>query len=113
MTNRKHNIMAKECIMWFRVENNQIRLRVIAKPNARKTAILKITNEGLYIAIHAKPHKGEANKALILYLAKVFQIPKSKINLISGEGSRFKTVIFPLTKDIQVLLDNSEKLITK
>lgn len=45
--------------MWFKIQGLQIKLQIIAKPNAKKTAILKISDQELHIAIHAKPHKGE------------------------------------------------------
>lgn len=91
--------------MKFKIQNNHIELHLIVKPNARKTEITSIDEKGLSIAIHAKPHKGEANKELIAYLAKIFKISKSQIVLKRGEGSRYKTVLVPLTQEVQSYLD--------
>lgn len=92
--------------MWFKIQDQQIKLQIIAKPNAKKTAILKISEQALHIAIHAKPHKGEANHELILFLSKIFDVPKSKIIFKSGENSKNKQVIIPLTSTIQKTLND-------
>lgn len=92
--------------MWFKIQDQQIKLQIIAKPNAKKTAILKISDQGLHIAIHAKPHKGEANKELILFLSKIFKVPKSQIILKAGENSKYKQIIMPLTVAIQKFLND-------
>lgn len=92
--------------MWFKIQDQQIKLQIIAKPNAKKTAILKISEQGLHIAIHAKPHKGEANKELIVFLSKVFKVQKSQIILKAGENSKHKQIIMPLTETIQKILND-------
>lgn len=92
--------------MWFKILEQQVKLQIIAKPNAKKTSILKISEEGLHVAIHAKPHKGEANKELILFLSNVFKMPKSKIILKTGENSKYKLIIMPLTKTVQTILND-------
>lgn len=91
--------------MWFSIQDQKLTLRIIAKPNAKKSAIVKISDQGLHIALHAKPHKGEANKELILFLAGLFDVPKSQILLKSGESSKYKQVIFPCTEATQEILD--------
>lgn len=91
--------------MFFKITEQKIKLFVIAKPNSKKTAILKINEEGLHIAIHAKPHHGEANKELISFLSKTFDVPKTKIILKSGENSKYKQIIMPLTAATLKCLD--------
>ena len=95
--------------MWFKINEQQIKLRIIAKPNAKKTAILKISEQGLHIAIHAKPHKGEANIELINFLSTVFKIPKNQIILKTGENSKYKLIVMPLTESIQTILNDYNK----
>lgn len=82
--------------MWFKIQDQEVMVRIIAKPLAKKTMLLSISDEGLHIALHAAPHKGQANKELILYLSDIFQIPKSRIVLKRGENSKHKQVIVPL-----------------
>mgnify|MGYP000917452298 CR=1 FL=1 len=97
--------------MWFKIQDQQIRVQIIAKPNAKKTAILKISEEGLHVAIHAKPHKGEANKELIAYMSEVFGVPKSRVTLRMGEGSKHKQILMPLTDAIQKILDDPSQIL--
>jgi len=91
--------------MWFKVQDQQVKLQVIAKPHAKKTALLKVNEKWLYIAIHAKPYKGEANKELILFLSKLFDVPKSQITL-KGENSKHKHIIMPFTLTIQKIIND-------
>lgn len=62
-------------------------------PNAKKNEIIK--NDGdVKIKITAQPIDGKANKAVIEFLAKTFKIPKTSIEIIKGETSKDKTVMF-------------------
>jgi len=92
-------------LMWYKIQNQQVILQILAKPNAKKTALLGISDEGLLISIHAKPDQGNANKELISYLSTLFRLPKSRIILQRGERSRHKQVVLPLTEVVQQLLD--------
>lgn len=71
-----------------------VTLAVRAQPGAKKTAIVGVYGEGaaaqLKIAVQAPPVEGRANEALILFLAKTFGLPKSAVELVSGELSRSK-----------------------
>ena len=67
------------------------------QPGARKTAIVGIYGEGataqLKIAVQAPPIEGRANSALIEFLAEMFGVPKSYVELVSGELSRSKVFL--------------------
>ncbi len=74
-----------------------VTLAVRAQPGAKKTAIMGVYGEGskaqLKIAVHAPPLEGRANAALVAFLAETFAIPKSAIELITGELSRSKVFV--------------------
>lgn len=89
----------------FKIIKNQVELHLVVKPNAQKNEIRAFDEKGLSITLRAKPHNGEANKELIAYLAKVFKTPKSQIVFKKGEESRYKTILIPLTQEIQNYLD--------
>lgn len=91
---------------WFKIQDQQVELRIFAKPNAKRSSLLKVDDQGLHIALHAKPHEGEANKELINFLSKLFQLPKSKVILQRGINSRHKVVSLPLTHKVREFLDN-------
>lgn len=92
--------------MWYKIQNNQVSLRLLVKPNAKRTTLLLVDDQGLHISLHAKPHEGEANKELISYLSKLLKIPKSQITLQRGEKSRHKQVVLPLNETIKRFLAN-------
>lgn len=91
---------------WYKIHKQQVEFHIIAKPNAKITAIQGINEQGLQVSLHAKPHQGEANKALIACLAAFLNIPKSKICLSRGETNRYKSVMVPLTAAVQELIDD-------
>ena len=74
-----------------------VTLAVRAQPGARKTAINGVYGEGagaqLKIAVHAPPLEGRANAALIAFLAETFSVPRSAVELASGELSRSKVFL--------------------
>ena len=84
----------------YRVEPGAIVLDVRLTPKASRDAIDKVVSlaevrEVVRIRVRAAPEDGEANKALIALLAKVFRVPKSTIELVSGATSRLKQVRIP------------------
>ena len=97
--------------MWFKIKNKEVILHIFAKPNAKNTTLLRVSDQGLHISLHAKPHQGEANKELIAYLAKLLRVPKSQIILQRGKEGRHKQVIVPLTSIVQQLLDDPAQFI--
>jgi uncharacterized protein len=74
-----------------------VTLAVRAQPGAKRTAIVGIYGEGesvqLKIAVQAPPIESRANDALTAFLAQTLAIPKSSIELLSGELSRSKVFL--------------------
>jgi len=74
-----------------------VTLAVRAQPGAKKTAINGMYGEGadaqLKIAVHAPPLEGRANLALTAFLAETFSLPKSAVELVTGELSRSKVFL--------------------
>lgn len=99
--------------MWFRIQNQQVKINILVKPNAKKTTIIKIENQELIISLHAKPHQGEANKELISYLAKLLKLPKKQVILERGETSRHKLVLIPLYDSVQEFLNDPMGFLSK
>jgi len=62
-------------------------------PNAKKNEIIKTESE-TKIKITSQPVDGKANKSVIEFLSKTFKIPKTSIEIIKGETSKEKTVLF-------------------
>jgi uncharacterized protein YggU (UPF0235/DUF167 family) len=71
----------------------KIRLTPNAKQNTLRKEIDLLSQEEIRcIRLTAKPVDGEANKALIAFLAKELSCPKRYITLVSGHTSRWKIV---------------------
>lgn len=62
-------------------------------PNAKKNEIIR-EGEIVKIKITAQPIDGKANKALVEFLSKYFKIPKTSIEILKGETSKEKTILF-------------------
>jgi uncharacterized protein (TIGR00251 family) len=81
----------------LRAATGGVTLAVRAQPGAKRTAITGIFGEGesaqLKIAVQAPPIEGRANEALIAFLAKTFGLPKTAVELVSGELSRSKVFL--------------------
>ena len=68
-----------------------IKLKI--SPNASKNEIIK-TDEMVKVKVTAQPIENKANKALIEFLSKNFKVPKSSIEIVKGETSKEKTILF-------------------
>ncbi|SFJ05620.1 hypothetical protein SAMN05216304_104280 [Bosea sp. OK403] len=62
--------------------------------------------EVLKIRVRAAPSDGEANAALVAFLAKLMGLPRSRVRLVAGASARLKTVL--LEGDSAVLLARLE-----
>lgn len=63
-------------------------VRVI--PNAKKAEVERIGEDAFKVKVDAPATKGKANKRLIEILSDYFHVPKSRISIVSGAGSRKK-----------------------
>lgn len=83
---------------WYSISNQQIHMSILAKPNAKNTAITGVTELGLIISIKEKPDEGKANTALIRFLSKQLGLPQRDITLKQGQKSRIKRVVIPYSE---------------
>ncbi|MGI6413820.1 MAG: DUF167 domain-containing protein [Syntrophomonadaceae bacterium] len=72
--------------------DNGIRFKVRVQPRSSKNQIAVDTEGALKVKLTAPPVEGEANQALIAYLAAVFRVAKRDIILAKGELSRHKII---------------------
>lgn len=61
-------------------------------PRARKNALTGIVGDAVKISLSAPPVDGRANRAVIEFLAELFEIPCSSVTISSGATSRVKRV---------------------
>lgn len=59
-------------------------------PNSSFDNVLGYSQEFIKIKITAPANENKANKYLVEFLAKMFNIPKTRVEFISGEKSKIK-----------------------
>ena len=77
---------------WIKPTSNGIRLTVHIQPRAARNEVVGPHGDGLKIKIAAPPVEGAANEELVRFLARLMDRPRSAVKLISGAGSRRKTL---------------------
>lgn len=93
----------------FKIRGNDIIIKVKIVPGSSKNKIIGPYNDALKISIAAPPVEGKANKKCIAYLAKYFDVAKSKIEIISGQTSKNKLIkIYDISP--KEFLDKIEKI---
>lgn len=68
------------------------RFRVRVQPRASATELAGAWQQALRVRLAAPPVDGEANDALIRFLARRLDVPRSAIRLVAGHTGRTKTV---------------------
>ena len=66
--------------------------RIKVRPGSFKDEILIDENNNWTVKIRAKPIEGEANKYLIKYLSRQFNINKSSVTIEKGTTNQYKTL---------------------
>ena len=77
---------------WLRATATGVTLKVHVQPRASRTELAGLHGDALKIRLAAPPVDGAANEALIAFLAGQLQLPRSRLELVSGSTSRAKSV---------------------
>ncbi len=68
-------------------------IAVRVTPRASHNKITEVMDDGtIKVHLAAPPVDGEANEQLIIFLADVLNIPKSRIDIVAGEAGRDKLI---------------------
>ena len=86
----------------YSLRNGDLLFSVQVVPRASRSEIVGEYNGSLRIRLAAPPVDGAANDELRRLLAKSFNVPRSSVQLVSGQGSR--------TKQIRIVGVNAEAL---
>lgn len=78
---------------WYRSSDEALTLTLYVQPGAKRTEVAGLHDGALKIRLAAPPVDGLANKALLKYLAMLFDVPVRQIKLQQGDKSRRKVVI--------------------
>ncbi len=68
-------------------------ITVSVKPKAKREGVQGIHDGMIKLGVTAAPEKGKANAAVVSILAKLFGLPKNRIELKTGAASRKKAFL--------------------
>ncbi len=74
------------------VRGDAVRLSIKVRPRSSKTAVRGVEGGALVIALSAPPVDGEANLALVDALARLLDVPRRDVKIVSGHTARAKIV---------------------
>lgn len=77
---------------WLKAVPDGVELAVLVQPRASRTRVVGEHDGLLKIQLAAPPVDGEANAALLEFLAKHLGVPRRQVTLTAGDASRRKRV---------------------
>jgi uncharacterized protein (TIGR00251 family) len=77
---------------WVRDEPGAALLEVLVQPRASRTRVVGEHDGRLKIQLAAPPVDGEANAALVEFLAAALGVRKAEVTIVRGDTGRRKTV---------------------
>jgi uncharacterized protein (TIGR00251 family) len=69
-----------------------VKIAIRVKPNAKAHAVEEIGENQYLVKVKAPPKENKANREVIETLAEYFDIPKSRISIVTGLKSSQKVV---------------------
>lgn len=78
---------------FIQITDKGIILTVKLTPNASKNEVLGYSDGYIKIKVSAPPNENKANKKLIDFVADLFSLSKSSVELVSGDKSRLKKIL--------------------
>lgn len=81
--------------------NGALILSVYVQPRASKNQICGVLGDELKIRLTSPPVDGAANKLCREFVADLFDLPKSSVEIISGETSRHKRLRIACKNPVQ------------
>lgn len=79
--------------MWYRWCGDDLEVSLRVQPRASRDGFVEEQGDCYRVRLQAPPVEGKANEALRRFLATAFGVPRSAVELLSGEQSRHKRVL--------------------
>ena len=80
-----------------------VTISVHVAPRASTNKVMGVHNGALKVALTAPPVDGAANRALVEFIAKKLDVPRSAVTIVSGLASRNKVIQVAGVSDSHVL----------
>lgn len=77
---------------WCTWQGDTLSLQLHVQPRARRDEIAGLHDQRLKIRITAPPADDRANRHLLEFLAREFDVPRTQVELLSGQRGRDKRV---------------------
>jgi uncharacterized protein len=77
---------------WCTATPRGVRLALQLAPNAKATVVIGVVDGALKLKLHARPIEGQANAALVKWLAQTLGVPRGAVTITHGLASRKKLV---------------------
>lgn len=84
---------------WYQIRENGVSVSIRVQPRASRNEICGVLGDELKIALTSPPVDGEANKACIEFLAKLFSCPKKSVVIESGFTGRSKRIFLESARE--------------
>ncbi len=82
-------------------------LSLHVQPRASRDEVVGVRGDRLKLRITAPPVDGSANAHLVRYLARQFCVPKSQVEILSGESGRDKRLAIRQPREIPAWLSGA------
>ncbi len=76
----------------IREEKDGVVFKVRVQPRSSKNQVAGLFGDALKVRLTAPPVEGEANEACCAFLAKLLEVPRSRVEIVSGHTGRNKLV---------------------
>jgi hypothetical protein len=76
-----------------------LEFKILVVPRSSKNQIVGAHGDALKVKLMAPPVEGAANRMCVEFLARTFQVPKSSLEIVSGQSGRQKVVAVRFADD--------------
>ena len=80
---------------WFELAPDALVLHLKVQPRSSREGVDDLLGDRLRVRLNAPPVDDRANQALVAWLAREFDVPKSAVAIVQGGHSRLKSVRLP------------------
>ena len=77
---------------WLHEADGRATLTLHIQPGAKKTEVVGVIDDALKIKLQAQPVEGQANAALVKWLAKELKVARGAVTITHGATSRRKLI---------------------
>lgn len=99
--------MVKTELPWFYWREDSLFLHIYLQPRASKEEIVGLHQDAIKIRLKAAPIEGQANEALITFIAALFKVAQKNVIIKQGKESRKKWICIVKPTHLPASLVNS------